>query len=58
MIDAKAKWIYNVSGSFYRCEDENDKEDEKDDNTYTIPIHIQSKNSGSQYEISLFFVIK
>ncbi|XP_057545909.1 uncharacterized protein LOC130824905 [Amaranthus tricolor] len=46
MIDAKAKWIYNVSRSSYDYEDESDRED---DNTDTIPILIQSEDE-EKYE--------
>ena len=41
IIDAKAKWIYNVSGKSYDYEDESDGED---DNTDTIPMLIQSED--------------
>ena len=41
MIDAKVKWIYNVSSSSYDYEDESDGED---DNIYTIPILNQSED--------------
>ena len=44
MIDNKAKWIYNVSGSSYDYEDESNMED---DNTDTIPILIQSEDEGN-----------